>query len=343
MRVHDDTDPFGPGELMVFTYAGTNQTAQKVNWPYRIWYPISGGTTAQQSIPLFALKEREMGDALALSITAIDNDQLPSWLDFFLDVLDFVTKPVQALLVLVSTVPASIASGELDTSFGTSMISSLDNALRGNELIGSVNKVYGKSSNWGVRSEPYSERAGSLTAKYEIKRISVPKSSKLGVRVYNITYSDTGDYFDGEVFLYIRASTGFGETDLSASTYKYPTRGTWDLGDNAFIHSGACTPDGGGGCPENPLFSYEANGPFIFLEISSWDEDNPEAGDDHDSIGQTTWMIPYDAFDTPPVTSTETYPGHTAYPWVVSGNTITVPYSTRGNMKAYIDFYRIEG
>jgi len=203
--------------------------------------------------------------------------------------------------------------------------------------------VYLKSDNWGVSGTQYSVRGGDLTVKYSIQKVSVPRNSRLGVKVYNVTFSDTGDYYDGEVFMYVRGAANYGEKDLSGVAYRFPEHGTWDLGDNAFIHSGACTPDGSGGCPENPLFSYEENGPFIFIELGGWDEDNPDAGDDHDAIGSLSYLFTYSDFDKSPATTTINYEDRTAYPWIISGKTTRIPIITGGNMKANYELYRYTG
>ena len=323
---------------MLFTYAGSGDTVQKLNWPYRIWYTVSGGGTIAKRIPVFALKESEMGDNLAVSVTAIDNDQMPGWLETILDVL---LAPVYLITTITETVGESVA--DLELQLGGDVAAGLADAVHGNEQIGAVNKVYLKSEDWGVSGTQYSVRGGDLTVKYSIHRVSIPKNSRLGVKVYNVSISDTGDYYDGEVFMYVRGATNFGDKDLSGVAYRFPEGGTWDLGDNAFIHSGACTPDGSGGCPENPLFSYEENGPFIFIELDAWDEDNPDAGDDHDSIGTLSYLLLYSDFDHTPRTSTAAYEERIDYPWIVQGNTIRMPMSTQGNMKALFELVRVTG
>lgn len=335
--VHDDTDPAGPGELMLFTYAGSGDTVQKLNWPYRIWYTTGSGTVAKR-IPVFAMKEAEMGDNLAISVTAIDNDQMPGWLE---TVLDILMAPVYLILTVTETVGGSIADMELQ--LGGDAAAGLSEAMHGNEKIGAVNKVYLRSDDWGVSGTQYSARGGDLTVFYSIHRVSVPRSSKLGVKVYNVSIDDTGDYYDGEVFMYVRGATSFGDRDLSGVVYRFPERGTWSLGNNAFIHSGACTPDGSGGCPENPLFHLEENGPFIFIELDAWDEDNPGAGDDHDGLGTLSYTYLYSDFDMTPQTIDVTYADRVDHPWLFSGKTVRVPITTRGNMAVELELYRTTG
>ncbi len=85
--VHDDTDPAGAGELMLFTFAASGEHVQKMHWPVGIWYSIDSGGKIEKNIPIFALKQSEMGERLALSVTAIDNDQLPGWLETFVNAI----------------------------------------------------------------------------------------------------------------------------------------------------------------------------------------------------------------------------------------------------------------
>ncbi|MEM3556016.1 MAG: thioredoxin family protein [Candidatus Micrarchaeia archaeon] len=342
ITVHDDTDPAGAGELMLFTFAGSGDRVQKVNWPYRIWYSVDSGGKIQKRIPVFAVKESEMGDRLAISIRAVDNDELPGWLDGFLAV---ATAPLNILTsigeTLVNTADKLVSDAELELELKVN--TAFLDAITGNEQIGAFTRIYDKNNSWGVRDEQYSVRGGGMTVKYSIKKVLVPRNSKLSVKVHNVTISDTGDYFDGEVWLWMRASTNFGEKDLSGVVYRFPEGGTWSLGDNAKIVSGSCTPNERGECITNPIMSFESNGPFIFLEVDAWDEDNPDIGDDHDNLGTLSFVYLYSDFDMPPTTMATTYADRIEYPWVITNKTITAPFLSRGNMKVNFELTRYSG
>ena len=336
--VHDDEDPTGAGELMLFTYGASGDKAQKVNWPLGYWHSVNSGGTIGKRVPVFALKESEMGDSLAVSITAIDNDEMPGWLEAIIDVL---LLPIDAILLVTGSIGSSIADMELNLETG--VVTSLNDAISGNEMIGTVNKIYNKSQDWGVSNDQYSIRKGGMTVKYSIKRVSVPKNSKLGVKVYNVTLADTGDYFDGEVFLKLRAATNFAEKNLAGIWYRLPDSGTWDLGDNAFIHSGAGELDAAGRFVEYPVLNFEENGPFVFVEVDAWDKDNPGVGDDHDELGLESWVFLYSDFDYAPATTAMTYEGFIEYPGFSDSTTKIFRFVSRGNMKAWLEFSRISG
>ncbi|PKP51864.1 MAG: hypothetical protein CVT90_02920, partial [Candidatus Altiarchaeales archaeon HGW-Altiarchaeales-3] len=201
--------------------------------------------------------------------------------------------------------------------------------------------IYEKTNNWGVSDEQYELRGGGMTVKYSIRKVVVPRNSKMGVRVYDITFSDTGDYFDGEVWINMRAAANFGERDLAATFKRIPNRGTMDLGDGSVVKGAEMYDTDRTFMGRLNLLTFEANGPFIFLEVGGWDEDEPAVGDDHDSLGTLSYLYLYSDFDMPPQTRTLTYPDRVDYPWIIENKTIRVPFVTRGNMKVYYEFVRI--
>jgi len=79
--------------------------------------------------------------------------------------------------------------------------------------------------------------------------------------------------------------------------YRFPRSGTFGWGgDNTLEGPAGPTVEVSPGVFEAtrlPIVEFEANGPFMFLEISVWDEDEPEVGDDHDLLGHFTETILY--------------------------------------------------
>jgi len=313
--VHDDQDPAAEGELQVITLAATSDKAQTMYWPVELWQPVNSGGAVLGSgesydwerVPIFSLKQSEMGEKLAISFRAIDNDDLPNWLEALLDILSapasLVGTVVELLADLLPLPPLQAAAyleSQLEEAF--------NDLVADNEVIGAVTQIYDRAEDWGVRDEPYVLRRGGMTVSYSIHRVSVPKGSSLGIKINKIVVRETGDYFDGEVWFRIRCATGFGEERIDQVVYRFPRSGTFGWG-------GGNTLEGPPGptveispgvfqATNLPIIEFEGNGPFTFLEISVWDEDEPELGDDHDLLGHFTETILYPEAEA----SISTYP-----------------------------------
>jgi len=302
--VHDDQDPAAEGELQVITLAATGDKAQTMYWPVELWRPVNSGGSVLGSgesydwerVPVFSLKESEMEEKLAISFRAIDNDDLPNWLEGLIEILSapasLLASVVELLADLLPLPPLEAAAyleSQLEEAF--------NDLVADNEVIGAVTQIYDRAGDWGVREEPYVVRRGGMTVTYSIHRVFVPKGSSLGVKINKIVVRETGDYFDGEVWFRIRCATNFGEDRIEQIVYRFPRSGTYSWGGGNTLEGPAGpTVEVSPGVFETtklPIIEFEANGPFIFLEISIWDEDEPDIGDDHDLLGHFTETILY--------------------------------------------------
>ena len=350
LKVYDNRDLVGPGEMMLATFSATGEKIQKMGWPAQMWISVNDGSIINQGIPLFAFKESEMGDNLAISITAVDNDDWPgllSWLEALVGFIsDLIDRAISFVLTILNSAFTSIR--EMELQLERVRVSVLHDFLVGNEEIGAINKVYTREEDWGVLpesgEEPTALRGGNLGAKIWIGRVTVPtdRNYKYTVKVKTIHFADTGDYADGEIWINFRAASNFNESgNLATISRRQPERGTWSRGDGVTLEGPRMfAPDGTEMERMALFFATDLKGPFIFLEVNAWDEDNPEIGDDHDLIGEYSTVIPFSAFDLPPVTMETNYPDHVDYPWVISEDTITMPFLTRDNMSLNLEISR---
>lgn len=305
MIIHDDEDPAAAGELQLITLAATGDKAQTMYWPAGLWRPVDSGNSVLggnilEKIPVFSLKENQMGEKLAISFRAIDNDDLPNWLEGFIDILSApfgVLASVVEFLADLAPLPPLEGMVYLENQ----LESAFNELIADNEEIGSVTQIYDRSQDWGVREEPYIIRKGGLTVKYTIHRISVPKNSKLGVKLWKVVVRDTGDYYDGEVWFWMRCANNFGEQKIDEIRYRIPRSGTFDWGDGQTLEGvPGPTIEVSPGVLETttlPIIECKNNGPFNFFEVAVWDEDEPNVGDDHDLIGHFTETVLYSESD----------------------------------------------
>ncbi len=350
IKIHDDQDSVGPGEMMMAAFSTTGEKVQKIGWPAQMWVTVNGGATLNQSIPLFAFKENEMGDSLAISITAVDNDSWPSWLSWLEGLVGFFADLIDMAWSLVLSVLNSVFTSirELELRIETVRLSILHDFLVGNDEIGAINKIYTRAEDWGIwpssSEEPAAIRGRGFSAKIWIGRVTVPKDRnyRYTVKVKNVSFSDTGDYANGEVWINLRAAANFDDHgNLITTSRRQPDHGTWNGGDGSLLGGPRMfAPDGTEMERMALFFVTELRGPFIFLEANAWDEDNPSVGDDHDLIGEYSTIVLFPDFDLPPVTMETNYAERTDYPWIIGENVITMPFVTRGNMRLNFEISR---
>jgi hypothetical protein len=334
VRINNDEDSMDSGELMLVTGSGSGERGQKANWPYKMWYNVNDGDVIKKRIPIFALKEEEMGDFLVFSIGALDDDQPPGVLGWF---LDFAALPLEIVEKVIDLPATLVGAGELEDELAGEIHSQLSR-ITNTDLIGSMVKAYSKSDDWGVRDRTYTESAGGMTVKYSIKRVKTHKGSSLGVRLYTVRISDNeedgpADLDGAEIWLWLRVATKFYGSDYNGKTYRLPADGTYDRSDDDFlIYNG-----------DDPILTYSAYGPFIFFDVAAWEEDTPEYGNEHDSLGTATWLYLYSDFEGSPQTEiAEPHEGYISFAWRKEGRTTIVPFATLGNTAVYFELTKTE-
>ena len=277
IRIIDDKDPAGDGEIMVVSAAGSAGNVQTVQWPIQMWHEADSGTLLlggdRNAIPVFAMKESEMGDDLNVMIAALDNDEYPGWLETAIRAGGKINEWVPLI-----GKPYSQFHGKFADWLGS------------NDEVGTLQRTFRKSDDWGVSSsEYYTQVVGSMEVRYSIRRVVVPDNMRVTVTLKRIKYARSdyadGDYCCGETFLFTRVADGFSGDYLRSTEHRYP-EGRSYYQDCSKMHWYS-------GC-EDQLDPYDMNkvifdrpnvGPFLFVEVDVWDEDEPSVGDDNDQLG----------------------------------------------------------
>ncbi|MBN2517509.1 MAG: hypothetical protein JXB14_01550 [Candidatus Altiarchaeota archaeon] len=337
IRIHDDKDlSIDPGELMLVTTTGTGDKFQQVDWPYENWYPVQSGDVLKKRIPIFSMEEEDMGDALFISVLAMDNDDMPG-IDYVAEEIDSllfggqITAMFNELEEYMEDATMALDSASLKDEFDDKMDDLEDELCVGSDRIGVIHAVHLKQQDWGVSRNKYEAKGGDLTVKYSINRVKVRRNYELGAYLYSVRLPSTGDSYVGEVWITARVATNFWGRDLNDKVYRFPESGAYYAADGWKIH----TDEGG------PFMGYTGKGPFVFFEVSAWDEDNPEISDDHDHLGTTTWLYLYSDFDQEPLGQMEDHDSYIAFPWYTAGWFAQyVPFVTKGGVQAHFELVR---
>lgn len=162
-----------------------------------------------------------------------------------------------------------------------------------------------RDEDWGVRDESYQMMSGDIVVEYSVKRVHVPDDLKAQVKLYGIKILDhsdcnweCGEFYGcggGEFFAWMRVADGFVHEYLDTRITRCPDTGTHDICNNR-VRCPKYDRDEFGSRPEYiTLFNGNIDGPFLFVEIGTWDEDLPDApwNDDHDPLGTLakTWVL----------------------------------------------------
>lgn len=288
VQILDDKDLAEEGEIQIVSVVTSGEgKTQKTQYPMKGWVEANNGDWLKIEQPIFDLWEDEMGDSLALVVTAVDNDEIADWLKWSIENL---TGP--ALGALAKAVGAGAAS-PLVSELGDKLGEYIAVWLGKNQPIGTFTTNFGRDEDWGVWEEYQSEEHCVLfycwtqvqeTSIYEAKadnmiiRYTIHRREALDVPVTvtlePIEIIEDGDGFDGEIYIWARVADAFSGELLREDITRIPDKGHQDEGDGNYH-------------PDQPMtiFTTTAAGPFVYVEVAVWDEDAPWAGDDDDSLG----------------------------------------------------------
>jgi hypothetical protein len=299
LEIFDDGDTLlGSGEdmLSVFGFTGSEVDPQtlatalqnghgETRWPVELgknarWRETDAPDTWETKLPFFTKREYEMRSDLALAFHLMDDDSLPAAL--------------MALKSKLLQIGAAVA-----TAFGQTYIATALNLV--DSLTTKFAQYVGMSDeielgavilpqeplHWGLGAAPdsfadvmYLKHGGKATPTLGVDRqIISPEPSPLIVRFKELEVihdGDTGLYGRGEVFCKCRVLDGITESEV-----RFPESGhrSMDNGDRYLI-------------PESDqvVFRTDAVGPVLYVEIAVWEEDDPDWGNDHDNLGNLTWL-----------------------------------------------------
>jgi len=285
-ETHPNSDEL---ELATFVYADGIKEPQVCIWPRKdngsswaeIDAPPGGVDQIDVNMPLFAVKEKEMGDALAIVIVAVENDEKAAWLDKVFEVLSQAGPAI-----------GSISKDPYAKGIATSMkIASavwnvLDKIIPEYEQYGVYAKIHLKSEWEGGYLQVFERAAETdnthshLMVEYEIKKVLVPlRTPPIEVKLKGArasswaTHDEHGD--EGEVFIKTRVLTEEAYKQSALSQLK--EYGTKETGGTIPLD-----PDDVWRPTDETLFRTDSVGPFLYLEIGIWDKD---PGSNNDLVG----------------------------------------------------------
>jgi hypothetical protein len=152
------------------------------------------------------------------------------------------------------------------------------------DTIGTAATTFHRDDQWGVSSQAYEYTADDMIITYSIHRV---EPFDVPLRVFLLgttTVHESGDggwwgEYPGEVFTYTRASDRFDGGFYQETIRRIPATGTWSMADGEELNHDAAYQ----------LLDTSSAGPFVYVEVEMWDEDNPWTGvDDHDMLGITS-------------------------------------------------------
>ncbi|MBI4294977.1 MAG: PKD domain-containing protein [Chloroflexi bacterium] len=277
--VSDDMDWPSPGEWFFNANAVSGEAKFNSVWPSQMedarWYEASDGHTIEMNFPIFYQRQDLMGQRLGIALVAQDDDSYPKWISVFLDVVVKLGELVcnifgQAEIATALEIVNSVAQKAMEYSGATDLVDAY------------VNTELNRSNGWGseeyggiVQSGGQFKEGGRMGYPLiVVKKLTVPNPGKpLTVRLNDILTHESGDYYNGEVFIHTRVFDGF-----TTEEGDFPSR---SLDDGEHYPLADYDP---------VIFHTDAAGPFLYIEVDVWDEDEPDIADDHDMLGIATWL-----------------------------------------------------
>lgn len=304
VTILDDEDPFGSGEIVLMTATASAGKVQKLHWPGKHWQDANSGETLlelaeapkvppklknlnvisitreQEAIPIFTMKESEMGRDLAIFIMAVDDDQLKDWLKFLIE--KGMAKAAGLVAEWAGGGPLAKEAAEF---VGGKVGEALAEWLSQAEEVGIHLHKFSQDQDWGV-GKSYEFRAKGMTVRYTIRRVTPPEM-RISVFLRAIFIHDDSEPWyrgDGDCYLFARAATHFAGEELDTSP---------------FSRTDAQTPDCNSGRTvldfDEELRTEKGVLPFLYVEVAALEDDSPADDDDALAIAAFTvfpWLDP---------------------------------------------------
>jgi hypothetical protein len=260
---------------------GSGNVCQKLVWPWVGWYTIAdeGIELAQETegIPIFALPAAEMGPLLGIAIQFLGNYKYDWDHSFAPEALATLEEALRARLTL-PVPPGLPGTPEGESGEGRVEVREapyLDFTPHF-QVVSPEAWASGTATYTVEVSERYflqGETPAQVVFQYSIRRVSLPEGLRARVSLAGIKTVESGDSFNGEVFIQTRALSGFAANGAPLQrTARIPASGHYSMG------------DGEEKVLSVVLFEGEVR-PFLYVEVMVWDEDSPSLHDQHDLLG----------------------------------------------------------
>lgn len=281
-----DEDPSGTDEVFFVAAAkpgkGEKDHPQGLMWPVQTdskysWYESNGGQPLAVNSPWFAFLPAQVHDKVYLGIAGMDNDVMPAIVDNLVSMFTWLGSAVATAFGQVELAAAIQSAGELIDGMlekaeaakmeklgkwtGELTQSDLDRKAAANEVTSQVN--------------------GNIRVEYSLSRQKTPPlTRKVRVVLQDILIKENGDWSDGEIRVFTRVC----DRPLPRPD---PTRPGEMISPCAMqsISLGSVA-DGRLMEVNKTLFESDRLGPYLFIEVGTWDKDEPDWGDDNDLLGE---------------------------------------------------------
>jgi hypothetical protein len=304
VTIHDDEDPFGSGEVVLMTATASAGKVQQIHWPGKHWQDANSGETLldlakaptvpkklndlnpvlavtreQEAIPIFAMKESEMGRDLAIFIMAVDDDQIKDWLKFLIE--KGMAKAAGLVAEWAGGGPLAQEGAEfIGGKIGEALVEWLSQA----EEIGIHVHKFSKEQDWGV-GQTHEFRAKGMTVRYTIRRVTPPEM-RLSVFLRAVVTHDSSEPWyrgDGDCYLFARAAMNFVGNELNTTPFSRNDDQTPDCNDGTVLRF------------DQELRTEGGIWPFLYVEVAVLEDDSPADDDDTLAIAAFTvfpWLDP---------------------------------------------------
>ena len=296
VELDDDRDPwYGELELATVVTAEGVKEPQTAMWPRKdegsSWHEVDvdAGDPRDNitiNMPIFLKKESEIGDEMAIVVTAVDNDEKPGWLDTFMDFVFQLGGEVAKKLEAPDWVSQAM-------KIAKQVYGIIDKIFPDAEKYGIYTRIL-HLSEWESGYLRVVERAANievglglarsdLWVEYEVRRIQVPvRTPPLAVKLKSITaYNwagllyplDDEDGDDGEVIVKTRA---YNDVAIKGPLVQMSEWGTTETDGPIDLERGETwTPQSIADFPkpDNVIYKTDAIGAFLYVEIGVWDKD----------------------------------------------------------------------
>jgi hypothetical protein len=317
-----DQDGSGELELATFVYAeGVKEQStiwprkdQSASWQEVDTEPVEFDRVVVNT-PIFIAKESQIGDEMAIIVAAVENDESSDWVEKVWEEFLKVGPEVAKLFKAPGWITSALKASQTVTKFLDSMAPDAEKygvytriLLQSDweEQIKTDTIVYERAQPVQVEVGLETKTRAEFYVRYKISRVEVPtRTPSLAVKLVSITSSnwDAGDddiwgleWDDdggrGEVMINTRAYNDVTIDAALVQTSDYGTHETPGGGTNIWfpeafdLYPGdTWTPpeefDDGFPCSDI-IYSTDAIGSFLHLEISVWDKDKYT----HDIVGR---------------------------------------------------------
>ncbi len=248
------------------------------------WIKVDAGggntDTLYPRLPLYIGREASLKDGLGMSVMMMDDDTIPS---FVFALIKFVFE-VASQIAIAYGQDYLVYILDFIENFVLEMLAK--DAMT--DQLGTAGTVMTRALGWGVGMESagewdpyvlyYNSASNNMAPSFRTDRIVLPTVGKRAkVTLVGVTFnndSEPWDCGDGEAFINYRIWDGLNPMVEG----RIPEHGT------KTIH------DGYQWVLNQELFNEAEVGPVLYIEMSAWEEDCPDIGNDNDDLGNYSWM-----------------------------------------------------